>query len=420
MLGFFRAGLTVPIGPAPHRAPDFALTEEAAVSASVSEDMRVDLLVAQGDLVAQGAPVLSLRRYPEIRLVAPMAGRVARIELGPGHRLSQLVLFREAGGDRFRHDIPAWQDAADDMSLRAALQGSGLWRAFRSRPFGRLPPPSERPAAIFVMALDTRPGAPDPRQAVAELGEDLARGLAALRRLSDGPVCLCQDQGPDLVPGTEGIMVVRAGPLHPSGLAGHLIHAHRPAGIGQPVWDVPIEDVAAIGALLGTGLLPETRLVSLAGPALREARLVRCQPGADLRGLCQSLLRPGQHVLLSGSALEGQQARWLAARESVVTALPRAQTETRPHWFRAALRSASRPLPVIPTAALDQAMGGLIPGIALFRALAAGDEETAIRLGVLSFLEEDVTLADYVTGADPRIASQIRALLDRIAAQEGA
>ena len=75
-------------------------------------------------------------------------------------------------------------------------------------------------------------------------------------------------------------------------------------------------------------------------------------------------------------------------------------------------------LGVIPTAALDQAMGGTLPAAALLRAIAAGDQETAIRLGLVSLSDEDVAAADYATGARPRLAHQLRALLDRIEAEE--
>src|SRR5690606_36859098 len=118
--------------------------------------------------------------------------------------------------------------------------------------------------------------------------------------------------------------------------------------------------------------------------------------------------------LISGSALEGREARWLGPRERLATALPRHRAEPRPHWFRAALRGASRPLPVIPTAALDRALGGAMPAAALVRALSAGDEESAVRLGALSLLEEDLSLADYVTCAERRLSARLRALLDRI------
>ena len=152
------------------------LTDEAAITAARNEELRVDMLVGEDALVAQGQPLLRLRADPRIALVAPMAGRVARIELAPGRRLGQVVLFRE-GDDRHARK-PGPQDEA---GLRALLQESGLWRSLRSRPFGRMPGGDEAPAAIFVMASDSRPGAPDPRLALRGQEDKFAAGLAALQ-----------------------------------------------------------------------------------------------------------------------------------------------------------------------------------------------------------------------------------------------
>ena len=80
--------------------------------------------------------------------------------------------------------------------------------------------------------------------------------------------------------------------------------------------------------------------------------------------------------------------------------------------------AASRPLPIIPTAAVDQAMGGELPAAALLRALSSGDTETAVKLGALSFLAEDMSLVDYVTGAEPRFSDVLTALLERIEQEE--
>lgn len=406
------AGLILPgsaAGPVADGAVACRITEEAALTPAHGEELRVQPLVAEGELVAQGQPLLRLRAAPQVALVAPMAGRVARIELQPGRRLTQLVLFREKGA-RHRFDTAA----PDAAALAALMQGAGLWRAFRSRPFGHVPRPRETPAAIFVMAADTRPGAPDPVLAVEGREEDFARGLAALSQLA-GTLCLC---GGAALPAPAAVRRIRCGSLHPQGLAGMQIHRHHPARIDAPVWDIHAAEVADLGALLETGMLPETRLVSVTGAGLHGPRLVRCQPGADLRGLCHDITRPGPHEVLSGSSLDGRVAHWLGPRDRQVTVLPRRAGETRAHWFGAALRRASRPLPIIPTAALDQALGGGLPAAALVRALASGDQEGAVRLGALSLLEEDLALADYVTGAQPRLSAQLRGLLARIEAEE--
>ncbi|MGR3322953.1 MAG: Na(+)-translocating NADH-quinone reductase subunit A [Pseudooceanicola sp.] len=414
--GRLGTGLSVATGAPPLRdgEPVRKITEEAAVICDPGDEVRVGDVVPEGDLVAQGAPVARLRDHPGIALVAPMAGRVARVVLRPGRRLTEIVLFREAGGDRHVRDVTG--SDGSETGVRLLMQDAGLWPRLRRRPFGRMPPPNERPRAIVVMAADTRPQAPDPRAALAGREEELARGLSALSHLTEGPLFLCQQAGPALANGGVAggrVETVITGPRHPQGLAGLRIHDLCPAGLDAAVWDIHAEDVADLGALLAIGLLPETRLVSVAGAAMHDAMLLQCQPGADLRGLSYGHVRPGPHVLTTGSPLEGREARWLGPRDRQVTVRPQTRAARR-HWFLSALTRFSTQAPVIPTAALEQSVGGAFPAAAMVRALASGDEETAMKLGVLSLLEEDLALADYVVGGSPRLSALLRDMLDRI------
>lgn len=401
--------------------PDTLITEEAAITARPKDDFRVEALVEEGQLVAQGAPVLESRRHLAIKVVAPMPGRVATIRLGAGHRLSSILLFHEPDAGRHEYETHLANRADDPGALRDLLLSAGLWRLFRARPFGRVPLPGEHPAAIFVAGLDTRPLAPDPRVAVEGQEEAVERGLSALFRLTKGPVFLAEDRrGPPLAfhKTSDRLRRLPVAPVHPLGLAGHQIHRHCPATVADPVWDIHLEDVAAIGTLLATGLVPETRYVAIAGPGLREARVVRTQPGADLRRLTHGLATPGPHAVLSGSALDGRESHWLQLRDRQVTVMGSHERPATPHWFQTALARASRPKPLIPTAALDQAMGGSVPAMPFLRALASGDAETFARLGGLSLLEEDVALADYVTRAEPSIRALLEAMLVKVAEEE--
>lgn len=394
--------------------PTPVITQEAGIRTSIGQTLRITPLVKQGDLVHQGAPVACLRDAPHVQFVAPMPGRVARIALQAGRKLSEIVLFHEAGGDVVQHDQLA---ATTEPKLRSLMQAAGMWPWLRRRPFGGMPPANERPAAIIVMAIDTQPFAPDPRQALIGRAEAFARGLHALARLADGPVFVCQQAGPDLfdrASAGERVRAIDCGMRHPQGAAGIRVHALAPATLKAPVWDIHAEDVAALGDLLAQGVLPMTRLVRVAGAGLRDSRLIRTQPGADLRELTQRAALPGAHILLSGSPLDGHAAHWLAPRHRQVTVLPAPQQAKTKHWFVTALTRSALPKPVIPTAALTQAFGAALPSASFVRALSAGDDETAIRLGVLSLLEEDIALADYVLGGTAHLADLLRAMLNRI------
>lgn len=417
-----KAGLSPQFSSPPARSSDAVemITDEAALTVGPGRDLRIKLLAKEGDRVPQGAPIAQLRDQADIRLVAPMPATVAAIRLKPGSRLSEIRLFHEAGGDRFRHEVKSDSVLSNEDALRLALQHSGLWPLFRRRPFGGMPVQGERPVAIYVMAVDTRPLAPDPCDALSGRAAEFGLGLDALGVLTEGPVYVAQPSGTELVErGRAGgrARSLTVGPRHPMGLAGFQIHHNTEISEERPAWDIHAEDVAAIGALIKTGYLPATRLVHVAGSALRESRLIRTQLGADLRGLVHGIARPGNHVIFSGSALCGNEAHWLAARDRQVTVLPRVRAPSELHWFRSALSRSSLPAPVIPTVALDQAFGASLPATALVRSLCAGDDETALRLGALALLEEDVALADYVLGGKVDLAGHLRRFLDRTAAE---
>ena len=394
---------------------DDTITEEAGVRPPDGAPLHVTSLVQEGDLVARGAAVACLRDAPDICFVTPLAGRVARISLLPGRALSEIVIFREADNETTIHDTGKAGKAA---GLRRLMPGAGLWPLLRRRPFGGMPDRTETPGAIVVMAADTQPFAPDPRLALEGCEDAFNRGLGALAKLTDGPVFVVCDQT-DWVPidaktGDGRIQKVVCGHRHPQGAPGIRIHDLCPAGLDTPVWDIHAEDTAALGALLETGVLPMKRLVRIAGNALRETRTVRTHPGADLRQLTQRIVAPGPHVLMSGSPLDGKAARWLGTRHRQITVLPRKDSTQKRHWLIEALTGTARATPAIPTAALTHAFGGTIPAISFIRALSAGDDETAMKLGVLSLLEEDVALADYVLSDAGRITSELRGMLNRI------
>lgn len=414
--------------------PDFAspplaagvsevVTEEVAVLPPHGAKLHITPLVTEGERVHAGAPVACLRHAPAVCLVAPIGGQVARIDLAPGRILNEIVLFRDTGSDGEdveRHDLSIAQTTA---GLRRLLQGAGVWPWIGRRPFGGMPGVDEVPAAILVTASDTRPFAPDPQLVLEGRHEAFARGLEALTRLTDGPVLVSWPDGlptPRIMRVEDRIAWLATGPRHPQASPGICLHGAFPAALDAPVWDLHAEDVAHLGDFLKTGRLPMTRHVRIAGDALTEARLVRTTAGADVRQLIQGAVAPGPHSVMAGGLLGRRRARWLAPRDRQVTVIPRAEPRARPHWLVGALTASAFPRPIIPTAALTQAFAAALPAVPFLRTLGAGDEEAAMRLGLLSLLEEDVALVDYVLGAGGDLQRQLRALLDRIETENAA
>lgn len=138
--------------------------------------------------------------------------------------------------------------------MQQQLVESGMWTAFRTRPFSKIPAPGSVPAAIFVTAIDTNPLAADPQPIILAQREAFDAGLTLLTRLTDGKVHVCQASGGKLGGHPVGQVTFNqfAGP-HPAGLVGTHIHFLEPVSLKKQVWHLNYQDVIAVGKLFLEG-----------------------------------------------------------------------------------------------------------------------------------------------------------------------
>ena len=314
----------------------------------------------------------------------------------------------------------------DQSRVAKRLQQSGLWTAFRTRPFSRVPHSDSRPDAIFVTAIDTRPLSADPAIVIQTDPGSFVAGLRLLPLLTPGAVYLCT--GPDWdikIPDFDRTSHhIFSGP-HPAGLAGTHIYHLYPAGIRRVVWQIDYQDVMAIGKLFSEGRISASRVVALGGACLAKPRLVKTQVGVSLDELLAGEIRPDvEFRVLSGSALDGRTASaglaYLGRYHNQVSVIPEGGDRRLFGWLgqiRKRLASTSqhgRFSGMIPLPVFEKVMPFDILPAALFRALLVRDSDQAQALGCLELDEEDLALCAYLCPAKTDYGQALRTNLDLI------
>ena len=248
------------------------------------------------------------------------------------------------------------------------------------------------------------------------------------------------------LPVAEGIIPAIFSGRHPAGLPGTHIHALHPVDMQRTVWHLGYQEVIAIGALLLTGRIMTERIVSLAGPGVKQPRLLRTRLGADLELLTAGSLFPGDNRLISGSVLSGHQASaetaflwryhsqvsvlaegrerkfldWLMPgrdRHSIKRLFASALFPRRELGLTTSLQGSHRAM--VPVGAYEKVMPLDLQITWLLRALLASDVDMARDLGCLELDEEDLALCSYVCPGKIDYGRQLRQMLTRIEEEEG-
>jgi Na+-transporting NADH:ubiquinone oxidoreductase subunit A len=440
-----RRGLDIPIAGQPEqRIDDANPVGWVALVARDYRGLRPRLMVEVGERVRLGQPLLNDKDKPNVVFASPGSGEVVAIHRGERRSL-QSVVIRLEGDDEERfaaHDRSALMNL-DPLEVRGMLLDSGLWTAFRARPFGRVPPADASPHSIFITAIDTNPLCADPRVVIAQRSQAFRDGVAVVSRLTEGEVYVCQSPGPELeIPESESVIpVVFEGP-HPAGLPGTHIHFLDPVSDHKSVWHLGYQDIIAIVSLFTTGRLSTERVVALGGPVARRPRLLRTRAGASTEDILTGELAPKDCRVVSGSVLGGRRAagrarylgpydlqisvlvedrsraflKWLSPGFGSYSAIRAfvSSLRTRSHRFPLTTSQHGSPRAMIPIGNFENVMPLDILPAPLLKALIVQDIETARALGCLELDEEDLALCSFVCCSKYEYGAFLRDALEQI------
>lgn len=409
--------------------------------------MLPSMAVREGDRVQKGQLLFEDKRNPGVRFTAPASGTISAIHRGERRVLQSVVI--DVDGDDAVH-FPRYELADLAALTREAVQQqlveSGMWTAFRTRPFSKIPAPGSVPAAIFVTAIDTNPLAADPQPIILAQREAFDAGLTLLTRLTDGKVHVCQASGGKLGGHPVGQVTFNqfAGP-HPAGLVGTHIHFLEPVSLKKQVWHLNYQDVIAVGKLFLEGELSSERIVALGGPQVKEPRLLKTCSGASLDELLADELLDDENRVISGSVLSGTHAQgphaFLGRFHLQISVVKEGREKelfgwvmpgkdkfsitrtTLGHFMKRKLFNFSTDTnggerAMVPIGNYERVMPLDILPTMLLRDLLAGDTDSAQALGCLELDEEDLALCTYVCPGKYEYGPALRSVLTQIE-QEG-
>ncbi|MFT2089606.1 Na(+)-translocating NADH-quinone reductase subunit A [Paraglaciecola sp. 2405UD69-4] len=436
-------GLDLPIQGAPKQEiHDGNSVTRVAILGEEYNGMRPTMHVQQGDKVKKGQILFEDKKNPGVKFTAPASGTVVEVNRGAKRVLQSVVVQLE--GDE--SEVFAKYSSAELASLDAAkvqenLVNSGLWTAIRTRPFSKSPLLDSKPNSIFVSVMDTNPLAADPQVVIAERSEDFVNGLLVLSRLTDGKIYVNKAPGADIATGSANVEVNEFAGCHPAGLVGTHIHFLDGAGQNKTVWHVGYQDVLAMGALFTTGELDNRKVVSLAGPEVKNPRLVRTILGADIAELIAAETNEGEMRALSGSVLQGTNANgvhgFLGRFHNQVSVLREGREKEFLGWIKPGVNQHSvtraylghlspkklfnmttttngSDRSMVPIGNYERIMPLDILPTLLLRDLISGDTDGAQSLGCLELDEEDLALCTYVCPGKYNYGPILRECLDQI------
>ncbi len=437
-------GLDIPIsGPPQQTISDGNEIITAALLGPDYVDLKPGMRVREGEQVKLGQTLFIDKQNPGVQFTSPGSGKVIAINRGQRRVLQSVVIMLEGDAEeRFDAASPDQLGTLGAQQVRDMLIASGLWTAFRTRPYSKIPAPDAEPEAVFVTAIDTNPLAADPAVVIKDAGDSFTHGLAVLAALTDKPVYVCTAPDSGIAsPESESFRHAEFDGPHPAGLVGTHIHMLDPVCKNKVVWHLGYQDVIAFGRLFTTGRIPTERIVALGGPQMLNPRLVRTRLGASTVDLLKDEIE-GEHLrIVSGSPLSGSRGSgwgaWVGRYHNQVCALQ----EDSPREFLAWMRPGRKKFSftrayaghvlnrgnfsltssqngsaraMVSTGGFERVMPLDILPTPLLKALVVGDTDMAQALGCLELDEEDLGLCSFVCNGKYEYGPHLRRNLHEI------
>ncbi|MFW2365580.1 MAG: Na(+)-translocating NADH-quinone reductase subunit A [Desulforhopalus sp.] len=436
-------GLNIPISGIPEqKIRESNQIRQVALLGDDYIGMKPTMLVQPGDKVITGQPLFTDKKNDGVIFTSPGCGTVVGINRGAKRKFESIniALDGEEGTDFF-DPVDHPQDLPP-QKVRDVLVNSGLWTAFRTRPYGKTPEIASDPASLFITAIDTAPLGCDPMVIIQDSPQEYLLGLKILRQLLSVPIHYCTGKG-QLKPFEEvdGLEYWSFDGPHPAGLPSTHIHFIDPVHENKTVWHIGYQDVISIGHLFTTGQLRTERIIALAGSGVLKPSLVRTRMGASLINQCRQELTLDDLRIISGSVLSGREAlenhAFLGRFHNQVSVIEdssgrsifnwllpgRKRFSIRPVFASAYIKDFLSPMntalwggkrAIYPLGTYDEVMPLDIIATSLLKSVVKGDTEKSKALGCLELIEEDLGLCGFVCPGKNEFGPDLREVLSAI------
>lgn len=435
-----KKGLDIPLsGDAERIVVDMRSEERYAVKPPDVVGFTPRLLVAEGDEVVAGQPLVEDKRDQRLTLPSPVNGKVQAIVRGEKRRLMEVIV---ASGKTGVSGNSGESGTAGTAGTPVLSPEAPVWWMIKERPFGTIADPDHKPKGIFVSMRDTNPLAPDLAFALRGREHEFEAGIAALGRLAE-------------------VHTVHAEGPHPAGNVGTQIAAISPLNKGEYVWTVNAQDVATIGRWCLTGEYRPERVIAVGGPAAKCPKYYRVLCGTSIQRIAEVQLMdpcypqlttahsPLSTRIVSGSVLSGTRIEadgFLGMYDHQLTFIAEGDQYEFMGWLMPGLDKFSfsktflsglmapfkmlEPLmPVKPTYSFNTNLHGsvrpfLFTGsfervfpfdiypLQLIKACIVGDIELQEQLGIYEVEPEDFALCEFIDPSKTEIQTIIREALE--------
>ncbi|MCB0734371.1 MAG: Na(+)-translocating NADH-quinone reductase subunit A [Bacteroidetes bacterium] len=405
-----------------------AIGSTVAVKPNDFKGIKPKLEVKSGDEVKAGDVLFHDKNRPEIKFTSPVSGEVAEIVRGDRRAILEIRVLADK---EIKHK--AFDTNADIKSL---LLESGLWVGITQRPYGTIANPEDRPKAIHISTFDSAPLAQD-NYFIAE-GEEanFAKGVEALKKLTDGDVHLNHKHGSTNAGFTSVANAVHnefKGP-HPAGLPGIQIHHIDAINKGEVVWTLTVQTVIYIGRLLNGGKVDMRKRVALSGSEITESGYVETISGTAINALIDGRTTSGNNRIISGNVLTGENIGangYLGFFDNVVTVIPEGDQYEFMGWliptyprptisnsfpifkylkkrFKVNTNLHGEERAFVVTGQYEKVLPMDIMPVQLLKAILAQDLEAMENLGIYEVIEEDLALCEFVCTSKINVQNIVR------------
>ena len=403
---------------------------------------RPKVLVAEGDTVKAGTPLLHCKMMENVQYCAPVSGEIVEIKRGERRKLLEIKILADKTQEyeQFKKYSISDLDKLKREDVQDQMLSSGVWPHIIQRPYGIVANPEDTPRTIFISAFDTHPLAPDYDFIFDGQENNFQAGITVLRKFTSSKIHLGingKSEVSKVFGRVQDVETHRFTGPHPAGNVGVQIHHISPINKGDLVWTINPAGVIQIGKLFLEGILDTSKIIALAGSEVKKPTYYKTFTGACINKFVENNVSDNNPRYISGNVLTGEKIApdgYLGFYDHMVTVIPEGHRRDFLGWlsvnpnklsFHRAfglvsfLNSKSKEYVIdtntngeersfVLTGAFEKVLPMDILPTYLLKSILAEDFDEMEALGIYEVIEEDLALCEYIDPSKHEIQAIVR------------